>query len=217
VEIDDDGTTVVTKPANTGGIVNLQTVKEQLLYEIGDPARYLSPDATVSFQQLSADVIGPDRVRVSGAQGTAPPTHYKVSATYRAGFRVMAMLTIVGRDAVAKARRCGEVLMNRLDRLGMKPARALVECLGSGDSVGRLIGGPPAESLRETVLRICIEDPRKEVCDQLAREIAPLVTSGPQGVTGYAEGRPNVRPVFGYWPCLIHRDQVRLQTEMLCS
>jgi hypothetical protein len=215
VEVSADGSFVVTKPANTGGIVTPRTVKEQLLYEIGDPGRYLSPDATVSFLDLTALQDGKDRVRVAGAKGTAPPDTYKVSASYRAGFRVMGMLTIVGRDAVAKAKRAGEVLLSRLERAGMKPARAVVECLGSGDAVSRVIGGPKPEDLRETVMRICIEDPRKEVCERLASEIAPLVTAGPQGVTGYAEGRPNVRPVFGYWPCLVKRDEVELRVVMM--
>ena len=215
VEVSEDGSCVLTKPDGTGGAATVRTVKEQLLYEIGDPGRYLSPDATVSFLNLSVDQIGKNRIRVAGAKGSPPPDTYKVSAAYRAGFRVMGMLTIVGKDAVAKAKRAGEVLLSRLERAGMKPARSIVECLGSGDAVGRVLGGPRPEDLRETVLRICIEDPRKEVCERLASEIAPLVTSGPQGVTGYAEGRPSVRPVFGYWPCLVKREDVKLRVEVL--
>src|SRR5207244_10731877 len=107
VEVDSDGTCVVTKPKGTGGVVNERTVKEQLLYEIGDPDNYLSPDATVSFLSLRVSDEGNDRVRVSGATGRAPPVAYKVSATYRAGYRAAGMLTIFGRDAVAKAERCG--------------------------------------------------------------------------------------------------------------
>jgi hypothetical protein len=217
VEISEDGACVLTKPQGTGGAATVRTVKEQLLYEIGDPARYLSPDAVVSFLSLSVEQVGKDRVRVAGAKGSPPPDTYKVSAAYRAGFRVMGMLTVVGKDAVAKAKRAGEVLLSRLDRAGMKPARSVVECLGSGDAVGRVLGGPRPEELRETVLRICIEDPRKEVCERLASEIAPLVTSGPQGVTGYAEGRPNVRPVFGYWPCLVKRSDVTLKVETMTA
>jgi len=215
VEVSDDGSCVVAKPAGTGGAVTVRTVKEQLLYEIGDPGRYLSPDATVSFLNLSVEQAAKNRVRVAGSKGGPPPDTYKVSAAYRAGFRVMGMLTVVGKDAVAKAKRAGEVLLARLDRAGMKPARSHIECLGSGDAVGRVLGGPKPEDLRETVLRICIEDPRKEVCERLASEIAPLVTSGPQGVTGYAEGRPNVRPVFGYWPCLVKREDVKLAVETM--
>jgi hypothetical protein len=207
----------VTKPSGTGGAVTERTVKEQLLYEIGDPDNYLSPDATVSLLGLRVEPVGGDRVRVSGARGRPAPSTYKVSATYRAGFRCMGMLTIVGRDAAAKARLCGQNLFARLARRGLQPERSLIECLGTGDSVGRVFGSAPAESLKEVVVRLCVEDPRQQVAEQFSRELAPLVTSGPPGVTGYAEGRPSVRPVFGYWPCLIARDRVVPRVAVLQS
>ena len=93
--------------------MNKQTVKEQLLYEIGDPAHYLSPDATVTFLTLRVEDEGNDRVRVSGATGGPPPAEYKVSATFRSGYRASGMLLVFGRDAVAKARRCGEIVLEK--------------------------------------------------------------------------------------------------------
>jgi hypothetical protein len=212
VEVSEDGSCVVTKPTGTGGRVDARTVKEQLVYEIGDPGSYLSPDVTVSFLTLFVKDLGGDRVRVSGATGRPPPSTYKVSATYRAGFRASGTLTIFGRDAVAKARQCGQMVLERLRRAGSEPKQSLVECIGAGDVV------PVAQmrdDLLEVTLRITVADERREVVERFTREIVPLVTSGPQGTTGYFDGRPSVREVFGYWPTLIERDRVRPTVEIL--
>jgi len=214
VEVADDGSCVVTKPANTGGRVDEHTVKEQLVYETGDPANFLTPDATVSMLSIGVKDLGNDRVHVSGAKGRAPSGFYKVSATFRAGFKASGTLTIFGRDAVAKARRCGEIVLHKLKEAGFAPRRSLVECVGSGDVVPA-VESPDPSSMLETVLRISVADERKEVVERFTKELAPLVTSGPQGTTGYAEGRPVVREVFGYWPCLIPRDQVRTKVEII--
>jgi hypothetical protein len=200
-EVSADGSCVISKPIGTGGSVNAQTVKEQLLYEIGDPARYLSPDATVSFLTLEVNDSRNDRVSVRGATGEPPPNTYKVSATYRAGYRASGMLTIIGHDAAEKARRCGGIILERLRQSGMEPRRTNVECLGAGGA--------------EVVLRVTVSDERREIVERFTRELAPLITSGPPGVTGYAEGRPVVHEVFGYWPTLIERSRVRAIVEML--
>ncbi len=218
VEVSADGSCVVTKPQGTGGCVNELTVKEQLVYEIGDPARYLSPDVAVSFLSLEVGDLGNDRVRVSGARGGSAPATYKVSATYRDGYRGAGTLTICGRNAVAKARRAGEIVLQRVRDAGHELRDAIVECLGSGDCVaGVSIGGPPADELRETVLRIAVESESRDAVDCFARELMPLITAGPQGTTGYAEGRPHVRPVFRYWPCVIERDAVTPVVELIES
>lgn len=208
VEIAADGSCVVTKPPDTGGAVTLATVKEQLLYEIGDPGRYLSPDATVSFLTLRVAIDGPDRVRVSGATGGPPPATLKVSATYRDGWRAHGQVTIFGRHAVRKARRAGEAVFARLAAAGFDYADRLVECLGTGASVRGVATRTQDLDLLETVLRLSVRDPRRDAVERFAREIAPLVTCGPQGVTGYAHGRPTVLPVFGYWPTLVPRTLV---------
>jgi hypothetical protein len=213
VEIAGDGSCIVTKPSGTGGRVTQRTVKEQLLYEIGDPANYLSPDASVSFLTLRVDDLGIDRVRVSGATGRPPPAQYKVSATYRNGFRASGLLTIFGRDAVAKARRCGEIVRSRLQLIGCEPQRYHMECLGAGAVAG--LAGVKTEEMFETVLRISVADDRREVVERFTREISPLVTTGPQGTTGYAEGRPPVREVFGYWPTLIPRERVKMTVDVV--
>jgi hypothetical protein len=215
-EVGPDGGCVITKPASTGGRVSEATVKEQLLYEIGDPGHYLSPEVTVSFLSLQVAADGPDRVSVRGALGGPPPPNYKVSATYRAGFRAQGMLTVFGRNAVAKARRCGEIVLLRLRDAGHAPAQWNVECLGAGAVAPGTAPGTGArqeDSILETVLRLSAADERAEVLEHFARELMPLITAGPQGITGYAEGRPRVHPVFGYWPCLIDRGLVEPRVE----
>jgi len=213
-EVAADGSCVITKPPGTGGRVNEQTVKEQLLYEIGDPANYLSPDATVSFLTLRVHDQGNDRVRVSGATGGPPPAMYKVSATYRAGFRASGTLTVFGPDAVAKAKRCGEIVLQRLNDRGCAPRQSWVECLGAGAVAPGVLPAHRAGTM-ETVLRISVADDRREVVDRFTRELMPLISAGPQGITGYAEGRPAVREVFGYWPTLIARDKIRPKVEWM--
>ena len=202
-EVSPDGSCVITKPAFTGGAVTTQTVKEQLLYEIGDPGNYLSPDATVSFLTLQVGQFGENRVRVSGATGRPPPASYKVSATYRDGYKAHGQLTIFGHDAVKKARHAGEALLLRLRDAGCVYRETLVECLGTGASVRGIASRVSDTHLVETVLRVSVAAEAREPVERFTKEIAPLVTCGPQGVTGYATGRPGVLPIFGYWPCLI--------------
>lgn len=212
VEIHSDGSCIVTKPKNTGGAVNIDVVKEQLLYEIGDPNQYLSPDVTVSFLTLKLENDGKDRVKVSGASGRAPPTNFKVSVTYRDGFKAEGTLAIIGPQVRKKAERCGELILQRVKQAGYEPERHLIECIGAGALVpGVLV--PTSEPV-ECMLRISIADSRHEAVECFSKEIAGMVTSGPQGTSGYTSGRPQVRPVFGYWPCLIPRSYVKPIVEL---
>lgn len=213
VEVRADGSCVVTKPGYTGGRVTEETVKEQLLYEIGDPGLYLSPDVTVSFLSLKVEQEAKDRVRVSGAVGKPPPSTLKVSASYRNGFKAEGMLTIFGPDAQAKARKVGDIIIEKVRHAGFALHRTFVECLGCNDSVLGVV--QPSGQVKECVLRIAVADPRKEALEIFVKEIAPLVTSGPQGVVGYASGRPKIRPVFGYWPCLINRRLVKPHVQWM--
>jgi len=214
-EVSADGSCVITKPAGTGGAVTVQTVKEQLLYEVGDPGRYLSPDATVSFLTLRVEQAGADRVRVSGAAGRAPTGSYKVSATYRDGYRAHGLVTVFGHDAVRKARRAGEGILQRLARSGCAYREQLIECLGTGASVRGIASRMSDTHLVETVMRVSVAADAREPVESFTREIAPLVTCGPQGVTGYATGRPRVLPVFGFWPTLIPRSAVKASFRMV--
>jgi hypothetical protein len=217
VEISEDGNCIVTKPPGTGGCVTEMTVKEQLVYEIGDPGNYLSPDVTVSFLTLTVDDLGQNRVRVSGATGKPRPETYKVSATFRDGFRSAGTLTVIGRDCVAKARRSGELVLQRVRQAGFELRDSIIECLGSGDGAAGIVADVAPEGFGETMLRVAVEADTREAAERFSRALMPLITAGPQGTTGYAEGRPRVHPVFRYWPCLIARDAVAPHVELLCT
>jgi hypothetical protein len=204
-EVDERGDFQITKPPNSGGAVNVETVAEQLLYEVGDPAAYLTPDVTADFTSVKLSAAWPDCVTVRGARGRPATDSYKVSAAYRDGFTASGTLVIAGPDAPAKARRCGAMLLERLRRAGVEMEQSLVECLGAGDSVPGVL---PRATPPEVVLRVAVRDARKAAVERFTKEFAPLVTSGPPGVTGYTTGRPQVREVFAYWPALLAKGAV---------
>ena len=141
-------------------------------------------------------------LRIGGARGRPAPPTYKVSATYQDGFRAQGQLTVFGRDAVAKARRAGQAVLSRLSADGVSLGEAVVECLGAGACRPQGVDPTAAQQLTETVLRIAVADGSREAVERFARELMPLVTAGPPGTTGYAEGRPRVHPLFRFWPCL---------------
>lgn len=211
-EIEPNGDFRITKPPGTGGAVNRETVGEQLLYEVGDLSAYLTPDVSADFTRLQLTQEGPDRVRVQGAHGKPATESYKVSIAYRDGFTASGTLVIFGPDAPGKARQCGAMILERLRRAGVELEHNYVECLGAGDAVPGVVTA--AASPPEVVLRISVRDSRKGAVERFAREIAPLVTSGPPGVTGYTTGRPTVREVFAYWPALIDKTAVPAKVEI---
>ena len=211
-EIAADGSFAVSKPPGTGGAVNRETISEQLLYEVGDPAAYFTPDVVVDFTSVALAETGRDVVAVSSARGRPAPPRLKVSIAYRDGWAASGTLVIAGPGAAAKARKCGEIILARLRRAGARPERHLIECLGAGDS---LPGVLPVVDAPEVVLRVAVHDANKAVVERFSRELAPLVTSGPPGVTGYTTGRPTVREVFAYWPALIDRDAVTAEVRVV--
>ena len=210
VECSADGSFVVTKPAGTGGKVTPAVVSEQMLYEIGDPAAYLLPDVVADFTQVRIEQAGEHRVRVHGARGHAPTASYKVSATYVDGFKTAAQLTIVGFDAVAKAKRTGEAILARTGALfaqyGFGPySGTQLEVLGAESCYG-----PHAQALqtREAVLRLAVTHPRKEALELFAREVAPAGTSWAPGTTGAGGGRASVSPSIRQYAFLLDKSLV---------
>jgi hypothetical protein len=203
VEVDSSGNFIITKPSGSGGAVNLETVSEQLLYEVGDPAAYLTPDVVADFTSVTLTQAGQDAVRVTSARGKPATDTYKVSIAYRDGWSASGTLLISGPQAPKKARHCGAMIFERLRRGGFEYERSNVECLGAGDCVPGVVTAtvdPP-----EVVMRVSVHDSRRAAVERFAKELAPLVTSGPPGVTGYTTGRPNVREVFAYWPALLDK------------
>jgi hypothetical protein len=210
--IAEDGSFTISKPAGSGGAVNIETVSEQLLYEVGDPAAYLTPDVTADFTSVQLTEPEADVVAVIGARGKPAPDRYKVSIAYRDGYAASGTLVIAGPCAAEKARKVGEMILARLRRANTPPEHSLIECLGVGDS---LPGVLPRADPPEVVLRLSVRDSRKAVVERFSRELAPMVTSGPPGVTGYTTGRPTVREVFAYWPALVDRQVVPARVIML--
>jgi hypothetical protein len=206
VEIAEDGSLILTKPPGSGGAVNLETATEQLLYEVADPAAYYTPDVIADFTSVTMTQSAPDVVAVTPARGRPAPDTLKVSIAYRDGWASSGTLVIAGPRAAEKARACAEMVRRRLQRAEALPQAFYVECLGAGDSLPGVL--PPCDA-PEVVMRLAVKDPRKAVVERFGREIVPLVTSGPPGVTGYTTGRPSPREVFAYWPALVARDVVK--------
>ena len=202
-EIDADGGTTITKPAGTGGSVNRTTVAEQLVYEIGDPRHYLTPDVDCDFTTVELEATGPDWVAVRGASGRPATDTYKVSLAYRDGFMASGTLLVYGPDCAEKAKACGDIILARVKAAGFELARTNVELLGYGAGVPGAFFHRKYQPPGELVLRVTAHDPRREAIECFARQFAPLITSGPAGLAGYASGRPEVRPVFAYWPTLV--------------
>jgi hypothetical protein len=209
-ELDAEGGCVITKPKSSGGRVDRLSVIEQLVYEIGDPTRYLTPDVTVDMTTLQAADQAPNRVLVTGARGSPPPDSYKVSLAYADGYTASAQLLVAGHDCVFKAETCAELVFARLERIGITFARRHHELLGTGQSLPGKYGlGDSAErDPPELILRLAVHDPNRAAVEQFTRQLAPLVTSGPAGIAGYAVARSPVRPVLAYWPTTLPRELV---------
>ncbi len=206
LEFAPDGTFTITKHEGTGGLVTADTVREQLVYEMGDPRRYITPDCVVDFTSIQLDEAGDDRVRVSGIRGAVATDHYKVSISYLEGYKATGTLTISGPDALAKARVAAEALWGRLSRAGCDYEETNTEFLGVDSCHGSIAGIP--ERINEVVLRVGVKDGDRAKVDRFGKELAPLVTSGPPGVTGFAGGRPKATEVLGFWPTLIPKSLV---------
>jgi len=208
VEASADGTFVITKHEGTGGLVSRETVISQLLYEMGDPRRYLGPDCTADFTSARVEQVGKDRVRLSGIKGAPPTDTYKVSISYHNGFKATGQLTIAGPEAAAKARLCADIVFGRLalDGCTFAEHEKVIELLGTGVCQAGIAA--PAEP-PEVVLRLGVKCDDEAKVERFGMEIVPLVTSGPPGVTGFAGGRPKAAEIVGYWPALLKKDKVK--------
>ncbi len=192
-----DGSFVLSKPDNTGGLIVPESVAEQVLYEVGDPRAYILPDVVADFSQVTLEQVGENRVRVSGARGYAPTSQYKVAATYQDGYRGVAVVSIVGPDAVAKAERTAEALLARarmLFRQRQLPdfTATHTEVLGSESAYGPKAA---ARMTREVLMRLVVDHVDREAIDIFARELGSVGISFAQGTTGIFSGRPKPVPV----------------------
>jgi hypothetical protein len=207
IEARPDGSFVVTKHSGSGGRVSRASVTEQIVYEIGDPKAYITPDVVADFTSVRLTDEGPDRVGVRSVTGRPPTDSYKVSVAYSAGWKAVGTLTYAWPDAVAKARAADTVLRERLDRLGLVFEEVRTELVGWDSTHGPLSGEPPAD-VPEVQLRVGVRGPDRAAVDRFTREVSPLVLTGPPTVTGYGGGRPRVQEIMAFWPALIRKDAV---------
>jgi hypothetical protein len=207
IEAYPDGSFVVTKHEGTGGRITPAVIKEQLLYEMGDPSEYITPDAVADFTTIRLDDDGTNRVRVSGVRGRPRTDMLKVSIAYQAGWKAVGTLVYAWPDAVKKARAADRLLRERLDRLGLSFDEVLTEFVGWNATHGAL-AGPPPDDLPEVQLRVAVRSQERQPVEAFTREIAPLILSGPPSVTGFAGGRPRVQDIMAFWPALIDRNEI---------
>jgi acyclic terpene utilization AtuA family protein len=202
-----DATFVITKHEGTGGWVNIPSVKEQLVYEMGDPHAYITPDCVADFTTVRLEDDGQDRVRVFGIEGTPATEFLKVSISYSAGFKAVGTLVYAWPEAYDKARAADKILRSRLDRLGLKFDQILTEFVGANATHGPLVG-EPSPDIPEVQLRVGVRSENRNDVERFTKEIAPLVLTGPPGVTGFAGGRPKVEEIVAYWPALLPKGEI---------
>jgi hypothetical protein len=216
VEATADGAFTVTKHPNTGGVVNVASVTEQLVYEMGDPTNYITPDGVADFTSIRLDQVGKDRVRVSGVTGRPRTPSLKVSVAYSWGWKAVGTLVYAWPEALDKAKAADRILRKRLKSLGLEYDQVLTEYVGVDATHGRLSGEPDPE-IAEVMLRVGVRSKDRAAVERFTREIAPLVLTGPPSVTGFAGGRPQVEEIVAYWPALVSRERIEanVAVEML--
>jgi hypothetical protein len=213
VEARADGTFVVTKHPGTGGRINVPSVSEQLVYEMGDPRSYITPDVVADFTSIHLAPDGENRVRVFGITGRPATDKLKVSIAYRAGFKAVGSLVYAWPDALEKAQLADRVLRERLGAMGLHFDQLLTEFVGVSATHGPL--SVSAGEAPEVQWRIGVRSSDRRAVERFTREIAPLVLNGPPTVTGFAGGRPKVEEIVAYWPALVDKTVVRTDVEIL--
>lgn len=212
-DVSSDGSFVITKHPGTGGRVSVPSVTEQLVYEMGDPHAYITPDVVADFTSIKLADDGEHRVRVHGITGGAPTPYLKVSIAYRAGFKAVGSLVYAWPDAMEKAQCADRVLRERLDRLGLRFDQVLSEFVGATATHGALTGD--GRDAPEVQYRIGVRGSDRAAVERFTREIAPLVLNGPPSVTGFAGGRPKVEEIVAYWPALIDKRAVSTSVSIM--
>ncbi len=207
---------VVTKHDGTGGRINLQSVKEQLLYEMGDPKSYITPDVVADFTSINLADDGENRVRVFGIKGHPKTEFYKVSIAYSAGWKAVGTLVYAYPDAYQKAKAADQILRQRLEKLGLEFDLIHTEFVGVNATHGHL-AGEPSPDIPEVQLRVGVRGQNKSAVERFTKELAPLILTGPPAVTGFAGGRPKVEEIMAYFPALIPKKLIETTVEVIES
>jgi hypothetical protein len=212
VEAEPDGSFTVTKHPSAGGRVSSHVVKEQLLYELGDPKNYITPDCIADFTSIKLTDTGPDRVRVSGIKGGPRPPSLKLSIAYTNGWKAIGTLVYSWPQALEKARAADAIVRARLDALGLHFDEVYTEFFGVDACLGP--AAPPNPDPPEVQVRIGVRGADKKAVDRFTRELIPLVLNGPPGATGFGDGRPPTREIVAYWSALVPREEIATRVEV---
>ena len=212
-EASPDGSFVITKHAGTGGRVSVPSVTEQLVYEMGDPHAYITPDVVANFASIRLEQVAENRVRVFGITGAPPTPFLKVSIAYRAGYKAVGSLVYAWPDAMEKAQLADRVLRERLENLGLRFDQVLSEFVGANATHGPMAGD--GRDAPEVQYRIGVRGNDRAAVERFTREIVPLVLNGPPSVTGFAGGRPKVEEIVAFWPALLDKRAVSTAVRIL--
>jgi hypothetical protein len=210
-----NGEFIITKHENTGGIVTFGTIAEQLVYEIGDPTQYITPDCVADFTSIKLEEVGKDRVKVYNVKGKPETEFYKVSCSYSSGYSATGTLTYSWPQALTKARKADRILRKRLQNLGLQFDEIRSEFVGYNSTHENLSPELDEDKINEIVLRFSVRAKDRHIVNRFGQEIAPLILTGPPSVTGFAGGRPKPKDVVAYWPALIPKKLVEPKVKIL--
>lgn len=210
-----NGEIIITKHPGTGGKVSFDTVAEQLVYEIGDPVQYITPDCIADFTSVKLKDEHNDRVKVYNVKGKKETEYYKVSCSYSAGYSASGNLTYSWPQALTKAKAADKILRKRLENLDLKFEEIRTEFLGYNACHELLAKELNEDSINEIVLRVSVRSDDYYSVERFGKEIAPLILTGPPSVTGFAGGRPKPSEVVAYWPALIPKKLVQPKIKIL--
>jgi len=216
VEARADGTFDLVKHPHTGGRIDVASVTEQLVYEMGDPGAYITPDGVADFTTIQLRQVSKDRVQVSGVRGKPATDKLKVSVAYFYGYKAIGTLVYAWPDALAKAQAADRILRQRLEDLGLAFEAIHTEFLGANATHGPLaLKDVDVAAIPEVQLRVGVRAREEAPVDRFTREIAPLILNGPPSVTGFAGGRPKPEEIVAYWPALIDKRMVQPSVELI--
>jgi Acyclic terpene utilisation family protein AtuA len=210
-----NGEVIITKHKNTGGKVTFDTIAEQLVYEIGDPKDYITPDCVADFTSIKLEDLGDDRVKLFNVKGKPETEFYKVSCSYYDGYSAVGTLTYSWPQALTKAKAADKILRKRLENLNLKFDEIRTEYVGYNATHETLAKEIDEDNINEIVLRFAVRSHDRESVKRFGQEIAPLILTGPPSVTGFAGGRPKPSEVIAYWPALIPKKLVQPKVKIL--
>ena len=213
IEMQPSGEFCITKHENSGGLISRETIGEQVLYEMGDPNHYISPDVCVDFTSFNINDLGSNKVSISNVAGLPPTDSYKVSISYFAGYKASGQLTVSGPNAYEKAQLTAEIIWKRLKNTGVTFEDTSTEYLGLSSCHGEINAFP--SQINEVVLRLGVKDSDKNKVNRFGKELAPVITSGPPGITGFSGGRPKAQEIIAYWPALIPKELVHTSVDVV--